>query len=147
MTTNYTIYYNGNASRYKDLAKQINAVTEREAVETFYSEAMPGNYFPDEAGFIRDQSGDIIASPDSDCISYDGGEFYAVITDLFQTPEQIPDTIKAILSDYEQSDNWSYSDLNELQQNLEAQGYTIDWGLDAVPCNLRPLWEGRSTSI
>lgn len=96
---------------------------------------MPENYFPNEDGFICDSDGQVIAAPDSDDISYDGGNFYALVTDLFKTPELIPDTIKEILEEYNEAE--SYSELSELQQRLEHAGYTIDWGLDAVPHNLR----------
>ena len=134
--THYTIYYNGNASRFKSKEYTVFANSEREAVETIYSQALPENYFPNEDGFIYDSDEHVIAAPDSDTIEYDGGNFYALVTDLFKTPDLIPDTIKEILEDYNEAE--SYSELSELQQRLEHVGYTIDWGLDAIPCNLRP---------
>lgn len=134
--THYTIHYNGNASRFKSKQFETFANSEREAVETIYSQIMPENYFPKEDGFIYDSTGHVIAAPDSDVISYDAGNFYALVTDLLKTPELIPCTIKEILEDYNEAE--SYSELSELQQRLEHAGYTIDWGLDTVPHNLRP---------
>jgi hypothetical protein len=60
------------------------------------------------------------------------------VKDLFDTPELIPDDVKAILKEYEDGD-FTYSDCEELELILNSVGYTIDWGLEAEPYNLRPL--------
>ncbi len=59
------------------------------------------------------------------------------MTDLFETPELIPDEIQTILRKYA-LDDCTYLNCQELQDELEYVGYTIDWGLDAEPINLRP---------
>ena len=60
------------------------------------------------------------------------------MTDLFETPELIPDEIQTILQKYA-LDDCTYLNCLELQRELEHAGYTIDWGLDAEPFNLRPI--------
>ena len=42
------------------------------------------------------------------------------------------------LKDFDQEDN-DYQACAELETALNAMGYTIDWGLDAEPFNLRPI--------
>ena len=137
MKTHYTIHYNGNATRFKQNKFTVFANSEREAVETVYSNVMPENYFPDATGFIRDCDGQIIAAPDSDTIQYDGGDFYALVTGLLLTPHDIPKNIADILEEY--NDAETYSELSELQQKLEAEGYTIDFDMGCTVYNWRPL--------
>jgi hypothetical protein len=60
------------------------------------------------------------------------------IVDLFDTPELIPDYVKEILEEYQHGD-FNYLDCKELELRLNSVGYTIDWGLEAEPYNLRPL--------
>jgi hypothetical protein len=60
------------------------------------------------------------------------------IVDLFDTPELIPDNVKEILEEYQDGD-FDYLDCKELELRLNSVGYTIDWGLEAEPYNLRPL--------
>lgn len=59
------------------------------------------------------------------------------MNDLFETPELIPEEVMAILSKYENAE--SYEDCRQLETELNEIGYTIDWGLDAEPYNLRKL--------
>ena len=61
-----------------------------------------------------------------------------IVEDLFDTPELIPDNVKDILEEYQNGD-FNYPDCNELELKLNSVGYTIDWGLEAEPYNLRPL--------
>lgn len=58
------------------------------------------------------------------------------IIDLFQTPELLPDNIKAILDKYATDDN-DYTNCQNMLAEMEAEGYTFEFGLDAVPFNLR----------
>lgn len=58
--------------------------------------------------------------------------------DLFEDYENIPPHIQAILQKYEMEDN-DYNVLGDLQEELEEQGYTFDFGLDATPYGLRPI--------
>jgi hypothetical protein len=60
------------------------------------------------------------------------------VKDLFDTPELIPDDVKVILREDEDGD-FTYSDCEQLELILNSVGYTIDWGLEAEPYNLRPL--------
>ena len=77
MKNNYKVLYNGN-SFYRGKVRMIMAESKREAVEKVYQEYMDKNYFPEEDGTIKDCDGNIIAKPEDDKISYDGGFFYAL---------------------------------------------------------------------
>lgn len=61
-----------------------------------------------------------------------------IVEDLFDTPELIPDNVKEILEEYQHGD-FDYLDCKELELRLNSVGYTIDWGLEAEPYNLRTL--------
>jgi hypothetical protein len=56
--------------------------------------------------------------------------------DLFESPELLPEHIKAILDKFNAKDN-SYTNCEKLVEELEENGYTCDFELDAVPYNLR----------
>jgi len=56
-------------------------------------------------------------------------------TDLFETPELLPDHIKAILDSFD-CESLSYSDCETMLAQMEKLGYTFEFGLDAVPFNL-----------
>jgi hypothetical protein len=73
----YKVTYNGNDSCFKNFEVEVNARSEREAVEDVYSKYLDLNYFPQEDGSIHDCGGNIIASPTDDVIEYDGGCFKA----------------------------------------------------------------------
>jgi len=57
-------------------------------------------------------------------------------TDLFETPELLPDNIKAILDSFD-CETLSYSDCEMMLAQMEKLGYTFEFGLDAIPFNLR----------
>ena len=75
----YKVTYGGNATRFINFETEVNADSEREAVEDVYQELMDQNYFPQEDGSILDCDGNIIATPEDDSIEYDGGCFSAEI--------------------------------------------------------------------
>lgn len=56
--------------------------------------------------------------------------------DLFEDYKNIPSEVKVILDKYEMEDN-DYPVLEEMKQEVEAKGYTFDYGLDAEPYGLR----------
>ena len=58
--------------------------------------------------------------------------------DLFEHPEKIPQEVKDVLDEYQLAEN-DYDTCMDLVENLNTVGYTCDYGLDAVPFNLRPL--------
>jgi hypothetical protein len=58
------------------------------------------------------------------------------MTDLFETPELIPNNVMSILETFE--DN-TYDECDRIQNELEQIGYTFDYYLDAEPFNLRKL--------
>jgi hypothetical protein len=58
------------------------------------------------------------------------------MTDLFETPELIPNNVMSILETFE--DN-TYDECDRIQNELEHIGYTFDYYLDAEPFNLRKL--------
>jgi len=73
----YKVTYGGNSSKFKTFETEINADTEREAVEKAYHEVMDENYFPQDDGSILDCDGNEIANATDNTIEYDGGYFYA----------------------------------------------------------------------
>ncbi len=58
--------------------------------------------------------------------------------DLFETPEKIPQKVNKILDKYREGD-YTYTDCEELQKELQKVGFTIDYYLDAIPYNLREV--------
>ena len=58
--------------------------------------------------------------------------------DLFETPEKIPAEVNAILDKYREGEH-TYTELSELQSELQKVGFTIDYYLDAIPYNLRAI--------
>lgn len=67
---------------------------------------------------------------------YEGGGGVGSQVDLFEDYENIPSEVKVILDKYEMEDN-DYPVLEEMKQEVEAKGYTFDYGLDAEPYGLR----------
>jgi hypothetical protein len=61
--------------------------------------------------------------------------------DLFETPEQLPDGLRKIVSKYteklEVSEEDAYEVCKKFLAKVEHSGYTFDYGLDGVPFNLR----------
>ena len=73
----YLVTYSGNATRFSNFKSEVNANSEREAVEDVYQKIMDDNYFPQVDGSIKDGSGHTIAEEDDNYIEYDGGSFSA----------------------------------------------------------------------
>jgi hypothetical protein len=72
----------------------------------------------------------------------EGGEVEGV--DLFEDYDDQPEEVQAILANYEMEDN-DYETLQNLKAELESIGYTMDFGLDAEPYDLRKIGEkGKS---
>jgi hypothetical protein len=59
--------------------------------------------------------------------------------DLFETPQNIPTRVLKILNEYDNGDELSYEQCAEMLTRCEAVGYTFEYGLDAIPFNLKPL--------
>jgi len=60
------------------------------------------------------------------------------MTDLFETPEQIPSSVKEVLDTYDE-ENGSYEELDRLLAELKPLGYIFDYGLDAEPYELQKI--------
>jgi hypothetical protein len=60
-------------------------------------------------------------------------------TDLFETPELIPDNVRAVFERYDNGDELSYDEIFKLHTEVEELGYTFDYYLDAVPYDLRKI--------
>lgn len=60
-------------------------------------------------------------------------------TDLFETPELIPDNVRAVFDKYDNGDELSYEEIFKLHTEVEQLGYTFDYYLDAVPYDLRKI--------
>lgn len=57
------------------------------------------------------------------------------MTDLFETIEELPYKVQLILSEFAEDDN-NYEACAERLSRCEAEGYTFEYGLDAIPFNL-----------
>ena len=57
-------------------------------------------------------------------------------TDLFETPELIPENVRAVLDSYLEP---TYETLGLMLDECEELGYTFDYYLDAVPYDLRKI--------
>ena len=55
--------------------------------------------------------------------------------DLFEQYETLPNKVRLIIDTIEQS----YQGLLESKRKLNEIGYSFEWGLDAVPYNLRKI--------
>lgn len=73
----YKVTYSGNASSFRNFSSEVNANSEREAVEKVYQQVLDENYFPQEDGSILDCDGNEIATATDVIIDYDGGCFSA----------------------------------------------------------------------
>jgi len=60
-------------------------------------------------------------------------------TDLFETPELIPDNVRAVFDRYFENGGLSYTAIGLLLDEVEQLGYTFDYGLDATPYDLRKI--------
>lgn len=58
--------------------------------------------------------------------------------DLFDHYSRIPKKIRYIIETYTDASEFSYDDCKAMLKELEENGYTFDYGLDAQPYNLRP---------
>lgn len=74
----YIVKYSGNATRYKNLKYEIEAISKRFAVEEVYCRLLDKDYFPDENGNIYDADNNRVAASTDESIEYDGGHFYAL---------------------------------------------------------------------
>lgn len=62
-------------------------------------------------------------------------------TDLFQHSEKQPKELKFILDKYNEKieNGLTYEEVKNLEKEVNKIGYTFDYGLDAVPYNLRKM--------
>jgi hypothetical protein len=58
--------------------------------------------------------------------------------DLFEQYETLPQNVLDVLSKYDDGDT-TYISCEALKNDLEAIGYTCDYGLDGVPYDLKQL--------
>ncbi len=58
--------------------------------------------------------------------------------DLFETPDQLPQNVQDVINEFAEMSN-TYDTCALLVNNLEALGYTCDYGLDGVPYGLRKI--------
>lgn len=58
--------------------------------------------------------------------------------DLFEHIGILPLEVQAVLSKYSELDN-TYENCRLMQDELEILGCTFEWGLDAIPYNLREM--------
>lgn len=64
--------------------------------------------------------------------------FIDAMPDLFEDYDSLPDDVKTVLDRYTDSDT-NYENCALLVQELNAIGYTCEYGLDAEPFKLRKL--------
>jgi hypothetical protein len=58
--------------------------------------------------------------------------------DLFETPDKLPKKVQKVLLKYE-NDNTSFKICRKLLKELKPLGYTFEYGLDAMPYELRKI--------
>jgi hypothetical protein len=99
----------------------------------------------------------IIYSDDSECLIEGFGQLIEAIEDgqdigievgfisddidLFDHYSRIPKKIRYIIETYTDASEFSADDCKAMLKDLEANGYTFDYGLDFQPINLRPNGE------
>ena len=62
--------------------------------------------------------------------------------DLFEQIENLPIEVQNVIHEYnvlETNYGLSYIELNQLEENLKAFGYSFQWGLDCIPYNLKKI--------
>lgn len=62
-------------------------------------------------------------------------------TDLFERPDELPEEVQQIINEFQDQ---TYEECEKLLHELEKVGFTFDYYLDAVPCNLRKIHESRN---
>ncbi len=69
-------------------------------------------------------------------------------TDYFEEYDQLPDNIKDLIDTHFGSgdDEYDYKELQSIQKEFEANGWTFDFGLDASPYELKPLPQDKEKS-
>ena len=60
------------------------------------------------------------------------------MTDLFETPELIPEEDQAVLETFDENAD-DYAELERILAEIEPLGYIFDYYLDANPYGLRPI--------
>lgn len=62
-------------------------------------------------------------------------------TDYFEEYDKLPDNIKDLMDKHFGSgdDEYDYKELQSIQKDFEANGWTFDFGLDAIPYELKPI--------
>jgi len=58
--------------------------------------------------------------------------------DLFETVELLPMEVQEVINNFSEKDT-TYENCAKLVEELEAVGYTCDYGLDASPYDLKQL--------
>lgn len=58
--------------------------------------------------------------------------------DLFENYDALPENVRNVLDEHLSEEN-DYETLQKLEEELKPLGYTFDYGLDAVPMNLRKI--------
>lgn len=59
--------------------------------------------------------------------------------DLFENPENLPQAVQDVINKYCTGDN-TYENCGKLVAELEALGYTCEYGLDAEPHSLKKIY-------
>jgi len=59
--------------------------------------------------------------------------------DLFEFTELIPAEVQNIFTDVNPFDEYTYEECGNMLKACEAKGYTFEYGLDAVPFNLKKI--------
>jgi hypothetical protein len=58
--------------------------------------------------------------------------------DLFETPELLPESVQGILNDF-LNEEMTYGECREMLRLCKEEGYTFEFGLDAIPFNLTKI--------
>lgn len=66
--------------------------------------------------------------------------------DLFEYPELLPANVTEIIERFANEGQFSYERCDQLIDELNAVGYTCEYGLDAMPYNLQRLHSTKKYS-
>jgi hypothetical protein len=65
-------------------------------------------------------------------------ESFIYLVDLFNCIDKLPLKMQGILTDFSEKEN-SYEDCEIFLQECQKEGYTFEYGLDAIPYNLNEI--------
>jgi hypothetical protein len=134
----------GGAIGFEALSEKVASRYEGQKVKPQYQDEYGKTYSAEEAKEVGDKVAAKVYREQQAKMAKGGVMHDDEGVDLFEDYEDQPAEVQAILAKYEIEDN-DYNTLKDLQAELEEIGYTIEFGLDAEPFDLRKIGQkGKS---